>query len=352
MKALVLHAAGDARIEERPEPPPPGPGEVLLRITRAGLCGTDVAEYKVGPVMTPLAERHPSTGVLGPIILGHEFIGRVEAAGAGVARDVGQRLAAGAGQWCGGCGWCRRGQTNLCERYWTLGLSADGGLTELVVVPDQMLHPVAPQVTDDNAALAQPLAVAIHAVRRSGMAPGDRVVVNGAGAIGSFIVAAAAAAGAGQILAVDIDESRLDGALQLGASAVLNASGGLLPEQVASSLGGVLPDVTIEASGAPQAVALMQAVTRRGGSLLLVGLHKKPVPMDLLDLTLREVDVRTTVAHCCDADLPCGARPARRAGPGATAGGPRGPAGARGGGRPRAAGGRRRRGKILVDTQA
>ncbi|MFP5372767.1 MAG: zinc-dependent alcohol dehydrogenase, partial [Actinomycetes bacterium] len=224
MRALVLHAAGDARLEERPEPPVPGAGEVRLTVTRAGLCGTDASEYAAGPVMTPLATRHPNRGVLGPVVLGHEFIGVVESAGPGAERfSVGDRVAAGAGVWCGECPWCRRGQTNLCRSYWTYGLSADGGLTQRITVPERMLHAVPSHVSDDNAALAQPLAVGLHAVDRSRVQPGDLVVVHGAGAIGSFIIAGLKAAGAETVVAVDVDQARLDVATKLGADVTVDA---------------------------------------------------------------------------------------------------------------------------------
>ena len=151
-------------------------------------------------------------------MLGHEFIGIVDTVGAGVDRlAVGDRVAAGAGVSCGHCDWCTRGQTNLCQSYWTYGLSADGGLTQRVTVPESMLHPIAAHVSDDNAALAQPLAVGMHAVDRSRVRPGDVVVVHGAGAIGSFVIAGLKAAGARTIIAVDIDENRLETAKSLGA---------------------------------------------------------------------------------------------------------------------------------------
>jgi (R,R)-butanediol dehydrogenase / meso-butanediol dehydrogenase / diacetyl reductase len=305
VKALVLHAAGDARIEERPEPDAPGPGEVRLRILRVGLCGTDATEFAAGPVMTPLVSRHPNSGQLGPIVLGHEFIGVVEAIGEAVDRvDVGERVAAGAGVWCGTCDWCRRGQTNLCASYWTFGLSADGGLTERLNVPAAMLYPIAAGVTDDNAALAQPLAVGLHAVSRSRIRGGDVVVINGCGAIGSFILAGAVAAGAGAVVAVDIDQSRLDGAAKLGASHTVDASKDDPHEVVRELTDGALADVTIEASGAPEGMGRIQQWTRRGGTILLVGLPKKHVSFDAVDLTLREIDVATTVAHVCDENLP------------------------------------------------
>ncbi|TDC98013.1 hypothetical protein E1292_35995 [Nonomuraea deserti] len=305
MKAAVLHAAGDLRIEERPDAPAPGRGEVRLQITRAGLCGTDASEYAAGPIMTPLKVRHPNSGVLGPVVLGHEFIGVVESAGPGSDRfTAGDRVAAGAGVWCGRCGWCERGQTNLCQSYWTYGLSADGGLTHRITVPEAMLHPVAPQVSDDNAALAQPLAVGLHAVDRSRVRPGDVVVVHGAGAIGSFVIAGLKAAGAGAIVAVDIDDGRLETAAKLGASVTVNATAADPLEAVAELTGSALADVTIEASGVPDGLSRVQRLTRRGGTILLVGLPKAQVSFTAVDLILREIDVMTTVAHVCDRNLP------------------------------------------------
>jgi (R,R)-butanediol dehydrogenase / meso-butanediol dehydrogenase / diacetyl reductase len=305
VKALVLHAARDARIEERPEPPPPGPGEVTLRVVRVGLCGTDATEFAAGPVMTPLTTRHPASGVQGPVILGHEFIGVVDQVGSAVDRvTIGDRVAAGAGVWCGHCEWCLRGQTNLCADYWTFGLSADGGLTERITVPAGMLYPIAAHVSDDNSVLAQPLAVGLHAVDRSRIRQGDVVVVHGAGSIGSFIVAGAVAAGAGAVVAVDVDPDRLAVAAQLGATHTVDARETDPLEAVRSLNGSSLADVTVEASGLVDGMSRVQRLTRRGGTVLLVGLPKKPVSFDSLDLILREIDVMTTVAHVCEANLP------------------------------------------------
>jgi len=305
MKALVLHAAGDARIEDRPEPAAPGPGDVTLRVVRAGLCGTDASEYSAGPIMTPLTKRHPASGMLGPVVLGHEFIGIVDTVGAEVDRfGLGDRVAAGAGVWCGNCDWCRRGQTNLCASYWTYGLSADGGMTQRVTVPAAMLHPVAPGVSDDNAALAQPLAVGLHAVSRSRIAAGDVVVVHGAGAIGSFIVAGAVAARAAAVVAIDVDAARLEVVRQVGASHTVDATQEDPGDVVRELTDGAGADVAIEASGVADGMSRVQQLTRRGGTILLVGLPKKPIAIDSVDLILREIDVATTVAHVCDENLP------------------------------------------------
>ncbi|MFG1624174.1 zinc-binding dehydrogenase [Kribbella sp. NPDC049227] len=302
MKAVVLHAAGDLRIEERPEPPSPGRGEVMLRVTRVGLCGTDVSEYTAGPMMTPLETRHPNSGVLGPVVLGHEFIGVVESDGERFG--AGDRVAGGAGVWCGTCAWCERGQTNLCQSYWTYGLSADGGLTQHLTVPEAMLHPIAPHVADDNAALAQPLAVGLHAVGRSRVRAGDVVVVHGAGAIGSFVIAGLKAAGAGAIVAVDIDAGRLETAAKLGADVTVDASSTDPLDVLRELTGSALADVSVEASGVPDGLTRVQRLTRRGGTVLLVGLPKGQVSFVANDLILREIDVMTTVAHVCDQNLP------------------------------------------------
>lgn len=305
MRALVLHSAGDARVEERDEPPAPRPNEVTLSILRSGLCGTDASEFLAGPVLTPLTRAHPVTGFRGPIVLGHEFTGEVIEVGSGTdGFSVGDRVAAGAGMWCGDCAWCARGQTNLCARYWTFGLSTDGGLTERLTVPTRMLHHIPETVSDDNAGLAQPLAVGLHAVDRSGLQAGDVVVVHGAGAIGSFVIAGAVAKRAAVIIAVDVDDNRLSGATELGATHTVNALQHDLGEVVRELTGGDLADVTIETSGIPDGMSRLQSVTRRGGTLQLVGLPKKPVSFNAVDLTLREIDVKTTVAHVCDTDLP------------------------------------------------
>ncbi|MFC5381562.1 zinc-dependent alcohol dehydrogenase [Aquipuribacter nitratireducens] len=305
MRALVLHAAGDARVEERSAPSAPGEGQALVRVVRAGLCGTDASEFTAGPVMTPLRTRHPASGVLGPVVLGHEFVGVVEALGAGEHEvTVGDRVVAGAGAWCGSCEWCREGRTNLCRSYWTAGLSADGGLAEHVLLPAAMLRRVPDAVDDDNAALAQPLAVGLHGVRRAGVAAGDVVVVNGAGAIGSFIVAGVAAAGARAVVALDVDTERLRVAREMGATHTVDVRSEDASAVVSELTGGDLADVTVEASGVPEGMSTVQRLTRRGGRILLVGLPKKPVSFEAVDLILREIDVVTTVAHVCDDDIP------------------------------------------------
>ncbi len=186
----MLYEPGDVRLADIDPAPAPGPDEVRMRILRVGLCGSDVSEYDHGPVLTPLHRRHPVTGVQGPIVLGHEMLGAIEEIGSDVTNyQPGDRVVSGAGVWCGQCRWCRAGRMNLCAHYYTFGLNLNGGLTERVTVPARTLVAVPPGVSDDNAVLAQPLAVGLHAVDRSGVSAGDVAVVIGAGAIGGFILA-------------------------------------------------------------------------------------------------------------------------------------------------------------------
>jgi (R,R)-butanediol dehydrogenase/meso-butanediol dehydrogenase/diacetyl reductase len=294
MKAAVYHGPGDIRIESVPDPDDPRCGEVIIEVSRGAICGTDSSEWAHGPLLA-----RP------PVVLGHEFVGRVVAVHAAAdGFSLGDRVVSGAGISCGICEWCRVGRTNLCADYRTLGLHLDGGLAEYVRSPASVCRPVPDQLSDDAAALAQPLAVALHAVRRSGLEPGQACAVIGVGGIGAFIVAAAAARGASPVIALDVDDSRLETARRLGAQVSVNVRGRSLSEAILEHTGGAGAQVVIEASGAPDSPAAALAAVRRGGRVLLVGLQSEPREIDLFSFTVREVDLVTTLAHVCDVDLP------------------------------------------------
>lgn len=295
MRAAVFHGPHDVRIEKVPDPPAPAPDDVLLEVTRAAICGTDASEWAEGPILC-----RPG------VVLGHEFVGRVAAVGSGVARlRVGDRVVSGAGISCGRCRWCRLGRTNLCAEYRTLGLQVDGGLAEYVTSPAAICRVVPDACDDDAAAMTQPLAVALHALSRVAVGQDEAVAVIGAGGIGSFIVAGASRrASGGRVVALDLDDERLATAAALGAGETVNAAGRDLAELLLELTDGVGFDVVIEASGAPHAPAGAIAGTRRGGRVLLVGLHGAPRALELTPMIVREVDIFTTVAHVCDSDIP------------------------------------------------
>jgi (R,R)-butanediol dehydrogenase / meso-butanediol dehydrogenase / diacetyl reductase len=294
MKAAVYHGRRDIRIESVPEPPNPGPGEVVLEVTRAAICGTDSSEWAHGPMLT-----RP------PVTLGHEFVGRVVSMGDHVINlSLGDRVVSGAAVSCGDCEWCRAGRTNLCATYLTLGLQLNGGLAELVKTPARICRRVPDDCTDDAAAMAQPLAVALHALRRTNVQPTDACVVIGVGGIGSFILGAAWARGISRLIAVDIDDQRLKTARSIGADIVIDARTQDVEAAVLEATGGDGAHVVIEASGAPGAPETAIKATRRGGRVLIVGLQAAPTEVDLFALTTREVEITTAVAHVCDVDLP------------------------------------------------
>jgi (R,R)-butanediol dehydrogenase / meso-butanediol dehydrogenase / diacetyl reductase len=294
VRAAVYHGPGNIRIESVRDPERATPTDVMIEVTRAAICGTDSSEWAHGPLLAKP-----------PVILGHEFVGRVVDAGSEVeGLAIGDRVTSGAGISCGECDWCRAGRTNLCARYRTLGLQVDGGLAEYVVSPAAICRQVPDRVPDDAAATAQPLAVALHAVRRSGLEAGQSCVVIGAGGIGAFVVAGAAAKGASPLVALDIDDERLETARRLGAERAINVRARDLSEAILSATDGEGPDVVIEASGAPHAPAAALAGVRRGGRVLLIGLQAAPRELDLLAFTAREVELVTTLAHVCDVDLP------------------------------------------------
>jgi (R,R)-butanediol dehydrogenase / meso-butanediol dehydrogenase / diacetyl reductase len=294
MKAAVYRGPRDIRVESVAEPADPSGGDVVIRVARAAICGTDSSEWAHGPLLAAP-----------PVVLGHEFVGHVAAAGPEAGPlGVGDRVVCGAGISCGQCDWCRAGRTNLCAHYRTIGLHVDGGLAEYVSSPAGICLAVPDAVTDDAAAIAQPLAVALHAVRRSGLRTGQSCAVIGVGGIGAFIVAAAAAAGASPLIALDIDEDRLATARTLGAATAIDARGRDLDAAILEATGGEGADVVIEASGTPGAPAAATRAARRGGRVLIVGLQAAPRELDLLSLTVREVEITTTLAHVCDVDLP------------------------------------------------
>jgi threonine dehydrogenase-like Zn-dependent dehydrogenase len=136
MRAAVYHGPGDVRVEDVRRPPDPGPGALLVRVLSAAICGTDAGEFQHGPKLIPLRSRHPHSGHVGPLVLGHEFAGQVTAVGPGVQDfAVGDRVVTGAGVSCGRCTWCLQGRTNLCASYFTVGLHVDGGLAEYATTP-------------------------------------------------------------------------------------------------------------------------------------------------------------------------------------------------------------------------
>lgn len=291
-------------MEDVAPPPSPGPGELRLEVLRGAVCGTDAGEWAHGPHLIATGNGHPARGKPAPVVLGHEFVGRVAAVGDGVSGfRADDRVVSGAGVSCGACGPCRDGRTNLCDSYHTIGFHADGGLAETALSPASICHRVPADCSDEAAAIAQPLAVAIHALSRAGLRVGEPVVVIGAGGIGSQIVAAGVGLGA-RVIAADVDERRLRTAAALGAAETVNTEREHLGGAIAELTGNDGARVAVEASGTAGGYAAALRAVRRGGTVVAVGMPPEPARIDLVDAILREVDIVTSVAHVCDTDLP------------------------------------------------
>jgi (R,R)-butanediol dehydrogenase/meso-butanediol dehydrogenase/diacetyl reductase len=280
MQALVLHAPGDLRLQEV-QVPSPGDGELLLRVETVGICGTDASEYRHGAKLFPLERRHPVTGHLGPMVPGHEFSGRVVAVGAGVEGFTAGELVASAGSTaCGTCQMCRSGRPSRCDRYWAVGLQRNGALADYCTVPaDACLAVESAGLGADVAALAQPMSIAVHALRRARVEGGEDVVVIGAGGIGAFVTYAAARAGC-SVVTVDLDRDRLAVASALGARTTICVG--------SDTTAGLAAHVVLEISGTESGLRTAVGMLASGGRLVCVGFQKQPLTMDLAELTGHE----------------------------------------------------------------
>ena len=285
MQAAVFHGSGDIRVMEVPVPTP-GEDELLIRVAAVGVCGTDAHEFASGPHMFPTD----------PFIPGHEFAGDVVGAGGSVVGfAIGDLVASGAGVSCGQCSWCDRGATNLCRVYETVGLQRQGALAEYVVAPAMVCMNVgAHGLTADVAALAQPMAIAVHAMRRGRVDSDDRAVIIGAGSIGAFLTHAVTAAGV-ETIVLDLDEERLELATRLGASQT----------QTPGDQSGVEGATVIyEVTGTQEGLALAFDLAGPGTRLVLVGIQGEPSETAFRDVTLGELELIGTNAHVFSHDFP------------------------------------------------
>ena len=291
MRALRFHAARDLRIEDVPEPGPPGPGEVVVRVATCGICGTDLHEYMSGPIVTPV-EPHPLTGAQNPQILGHEFSGDVVAAAGGDERPEGDRVAIMPLAYCGSCAYCRRGLQHLCATMGCVGLShAWGGLGRLATVAEYQVVRLPDGVTYEQGALIEPTAVAAYGVERAGVAPGDRVLVTGAGPIGALAALCAHGAGASTIYVSEPNPARRARAEALGAATVLDPSAVDVPALLHEETDGLGVDVAIECSGHPNGFNAAVASLRRRGTLAQTGLFVGQASVEPMLWSLNDLSI-------------------------------------------------------------
>jgi L-idonate 5-dehydrogenase len=287
MLAAVLHEKKDLRVEEVPVPEL-APGKVLLRLRRAGICGTDVHYFEDGRV--------GQFTMSAPFILGHEITGEVVEVSDGVTQPlVGQRVAVNPAWQCGQCEHCRAGRGNLCRRVRMLGSAStrpptNGAFSEYLVIGAEQCFLLPPGVDDGLAALLEPFAVALQALRRAGSVAGKRILVTGGGPIGLLVVIAARACGATTIAVSDPLAERRQVAVAMGADVALDPTAGDFKDQVAARVDDGF-EVVFEASGAPPALKQAIESARRGSTVVQIGMFSAPelaVPVN--QIMVREIN--------------------------------------------------------------
>jgi L-iditol 2-dehydrogenase len=287
MRAAVLHGPRDLRVEGVP-PPVPGPGEVLVRVRAAGICGTD---YRIWTGERPVAY---------PLVPGHEFVGEVAGLGTGVTRvRSGQRVAVEPNWGCGACDLCREGHGNVCLRRTAVGIDRAGGFAELAVLPERACWPAPAGLGDDGLLLTEPLAVVARAVGRGEPHPGEAAAVVGVGTLGLLAVQVLRARGC-RVLAVSRTARRLELARALGAEASVALDDGdpVAAARALSGRDGV--DLVVETAGTAAAVEVVLGrvgFVRPGGRVVLTGLPHEASRIEFFWLVRREIDVRGSMIY-------------------------------------------------------
>jgi threonine dehydrogenase-like Zn-dependent dehydrogenase len=279
MKAFVINSPGTTSFANIAEPTPGG-GDVLLRVRTVGFCGTDLSTFRgVNPLVNY------------PRIPGHELGCTIEAIGRDVPDQfrLGQDVLVHPYKACGRCSACHQQRFNCCRDNETLGVQREGGMTELLAVPWQAIY-TSDRLSLREMALVEPLTVGYHATRRGRVSAADTVAVFGCGAIGIGVLAAAAKEGA-NVIAIDVDDHKLELARKVGAQHVVNSTTSDLHNELQTLTDGQGPDVMIEAVGLPQTFRAAVDEACFAGRVVYIGYAKKQVEYDTRHIVQRELDI-------------------------------------------------------------
>jgi L-iditol 2-dehydrogenase len=290
MKSLMLREYKQLEIVDIPVPIP-APDEVLVRVKACGICGSDVHGYDGSS-----GRRIP------PIVMGHEAAGVVAGMGSKVSGiQEGDRVTFDSTIYCGRCAYCLRGEVNLCDRRQVLGVSTPeyrrpGAFAEYVLVPQRIMHRLPGDISFAEAAMVEPLAVAVHAVSLSEINENSTVLVVGAGMIGILVMQALRAANCSRIYISDIDDTRLRLAEQLGATATINAKKADTAAEIHGLTSGTGVDVALEAVGNSVAIKTAIDSVRKGGTVTLIGNISPTVEIPLQAVVSRQIRLQGSAA--------------------------------------------------------
>lgn len=290
MQALLLRKEMELELTDLPKPAV-GADDILVRVRACGICGSDI---------------HGMDGSTGrripPVVMGHEAAGVVAEVGANVKGvKEGDRVTFDSTVSCGRCHFCRSGRINLCDNRQVLGVSCgefrrDGAFAEYVTVPQQIVYPLPGELSFEHAAMIEAVSIGVHAAGITNVKLDDSAVVVGAGMIGLLTIQALRASGCGHIMAVDIDDSKLKMACELGADEGLNPRNCDVPAEVAARTGGRGADIAMEVVGATAPLQTALASVRKGGKLTLIGNLSPTVELPLQSVVTREITVQGSCA--------------------------------------------------------
>jgi L-iditol 2-dehydrogenase len=294
MKALVLKEYNLFTVEDVPMPQF-GNNDILIRVQACSICGSDI---------------HGMDGSTGrripPIIMGHEASGVVEMVGSNVLNfKPGDRVTFDSTVYCGSCDYCRAGQVNLCDNRKVLGVSCgdyklNGAFAEYVAVPQHIVYAMPDNISFEQAAMVEPLSVALHAVKRCNISVNDTALVVGAGMIGLLVIQLLKAAGCATVIAADILQNKLEMAKKFGADIILNSNEMDVPSEVGKITKNKGADLAFEVVGMASSLNTAIESVKKGGSVILVGNLKKTVDFPLQSVVTRQITLFGSCASSLD----------------------------------------------------
>lgn len=300
MQALRFHGRRDVRIDDVEEPTPVK-DQVKIQVEAAGICGSDIHEYRGGPISIPTTDPHPLTGDAAPLTLGHEFAGIVVEVGPDVEHvTIGQRVAVNAAIWCGECHACRAGATNVCARIGFHGVSGEGGaFAEFDVTRERNLHVLPDVMSAEVGALLEPLATAVHAVRCAGLgdAHESTVLILGGGPIGLSIAMACREAGVANVVLAEPSDARRSMGTTFGATHTIDPREDDAITLVNDLTGGQGAHAAFDAAAGSTTFDTAMGSVRTHGAVVNVAAWENPITFNPTSLLFREIRLTGSLAY-------------------------------------------------------